>query len=118
MIVRLGAVDYLNARPLVYGLEMRTDLFSLRFDVPSKCAALLHERSIDVGMIPSIEYLRGREPYVIVPGSGIISNGTVASVALFSTKPVDQIRSFVCSVTKRSAWIHRSCRCLRRSTRC
>ena len=56
--VRLGAVDYLNARPLVYGLELRHG-FALRFDPPSKCAALLHEGSIDVGMIPSIEYLRG-----------------------------------------------------------
>ena len=49
-MVRLGAVGYLNARPLVYGLEMRTDIFSVRFDVPSKCAALLHEGSIDVGI--------------------------------------------------------------------
>ena len=56
--VRLGAVDYLNARPLVYGLELRHG-FALQFDPPSKCAALLHEGSIDVGMIPSIEYLRG-----------------------------------------------------------
>ena len=103
MIVRLGAVDYLNARPLVYGLEMRTDLFSLRFDVPSKCAALLHEGSIDVGMIPSIEYLRGREPYVIVPGSGIISNGPVASVALFSTKPVSQVRSIAADTSSRTS---------------
>jgi chorismate dehydratase len=103
LIVRLGAVDYLNARPLVYGLEMRTDLFSLRFDVPSKCAALLHERSIDVGMIPSIEYLRGHEPYVIVPGSGIISYGAVASVALFSTKPVNQIRSIAADTSSRTS---------------
>ena len=52
----LGAPsDYLNARPLVFGLELKP-LFALRFDVPSKCAALLHEGSIDVGMIPSIEY--------------------------------------------------------------
>ena len=102
-MVRLGAVDYLNARPLVYGLEMRTDIFSLRFDVPSKCAALLHEGSIDVGMIPSIEYLRGREPYLIVPGSGIISNGPVASVALFSTKPVTQIRSVAADTSSRTS---------------
>ena len=101
--IKLGAVDYLNARPLVYGLEMRTDLFSLRFDVPSKCAALLHEGSIDVGMIPSIEYLRGREPYQIVPGSGIISNGAVASVALFSTKPVNQIRSIAADTSSRTS---------------
>lgn len=102
-MVRLGAVDYLNARPLVYGLEMRTDIFSLRFDVPSKCAALLHEGSIDVGMIPSIEYLRGRAPYLIVPGSGIISNGPVASVALFSTKPVTQIRSVAADTSSRTS---------------
>ena len=49
--IRLGAVDYLNARPLVHGIEQRTDLFALQFDAPSKCATLLHEGAIDVGMI-------------------------------------------------------------------
>jgi chorismate dehydratase len=93
----------LNARPLVYGLEMRTDLFSLRFDVPSKCAALLHEGSIDVGMIPSIEYLRGHEAYRIVPRSGIISTGPVASVALFSTMPAGGIRSVAADTSSRTS---------------
>ena len=87
-IVRLGAVEYLNARPLVYGLELRNDLFSLRFDVPSKCAALLHEGSIDLGMIPSIEYLRG-PAYRIVPGIAIVSDGPVASVALFTDRSAE-----------------------------
>jgi chorismate dehydratase len=100
--VRLGAVDYLNARPLVYGLEMRNILFSLRFDVPSKCAALLHEGSIDVGMIPSIEYLRGHG-YLIVPGIGVVSDGPVASVALFSTKPLVQIRSIAADTSSRTS---------------
>ena len=101
--VHLGAVDYLNARPLVYGLELKSDLFSVRFDVPSKCAALLHEGSIDVGMIPSIEYLRGREAYRIVPGCGIISSGPVASVALFTTKPVEQIHSIAADTSSRTS---------------
>ena len=101
--VRLGAVDYLNARPLVYGLEMRTDLFSLRFDVPSKCAALLHEGSIDVGMIPSIEYLRGSAAYRIVRDCAIVSNGPVASVALFSTKPIEQVRSVAADISSRTS---------------
>lgn len=101
-IARLGAVDYLNARPLVYGLELRSDLFSLRFDVPSKCAALLHEGSIDVGMIPSIEYLRGTG-YRIVPGVGIISEGPVASVALFTTTPVERIRSIAADTSSRTS---------------
>jgi chorismate dehydratase len=100
--VRLGAVDYLNARPLVYGLEPGGPLFSVRFDVPSKCAALLHEGSIDVGMIPSIEYLRG-PGYRIVPGAGIVSDGPVASVALFTTKPVEQIRSIAADTSSRTS---------------
>ena len=56
--IRVGAVQYLNARPLVYGLDDQKELFSIDFDVPAKCASLLHERSIDLGLIPTIEYLR------------------------------------------------------------
>jgi chorismate dehydratase len=100
--ITLGAVDYLNARPLVYGLELRSDLFALRFDPPSKCAALLHEGSIDVGMIPSIEYLRG-QAYRIVPGMAIVSSGPVASVALFCKKPVDQVRSIALDTSSRTS---------------
>ena len=101
--VRLGAVDYLNARPLVYGLELHASQFSLRFDVPSKCAALLHEGSIDVGMIPSIEYLRGHEAYSIVPDLGIVSDGAVASVALFTLKPVAEVRTIAADTSSRTS---------------
>jgi chorismate dehydratase len=102
-VTRLGAVDYLNARPLVFGLELRNDLFSLRFDVPSKCAALLHEGSIDVGMIPSIEYQRGSSPYRIVPDMGIVSKGPVASVALFTSRPVEQLRCIAVDTSSRTS---------------
>jgi chorismate dehydratase len=102
-IIRLGAVDYLNARPLVHGLELKTRRFSLRFDVPSKCAALLHESSIDVGMIPSIEYLRGPDPYQIVRGVGIVSDGPVASVALFATGPLENVRTIAADTSSRSS---------------
>ena len=101
--VRLGAVDYLNARPLVYGLELHSARFSLRFDVPSKCAALLHEGSIDVGMIPSIEYLRGHDDYCIVPDLAIVSEGPVASVALFSSRPPSQIRTIAADTSSRTS---------------
>jgi len=102
-VTRLGAVDYLNARPLVFGLETKNELFALRFDVPSKCAALLHDGSIDVGMIPSIEYLRGPSPYRIVPGMGIISDGPVASVAIFSSRPIEQVRSIALDTSSRAS---------------
>jgi chorismate dehydratase len=102
-VTRLGAVDYLNARPLVFGLEQKNDLFALRFDVPSKCAALLHEGSIDVGMIPSIEYLRGSSPYHVVPRMGIISDGAVASVAVFSSRPIEHVRSIALDTSSRAS---------------
>jgi len=99
--VRVGAVDYLNARPLVFGLELRPG-FALRFDPPSKCAALLHEGSIDIGMIPSIEYLRGG-PYCAVPDVAIVSEGPVASVALFTKKPIGDIRSIAADTSSRTS---------------
>ena len=100
--IRLGAVDYLNARPLVHGLEQRPDLFALRFDPPSRCAVLLHEGSIDVGMIPVIEYCRGPE-YRIVPGMAIVSARTVASVALFTKVPVERIRTIAADTSSRTS---------------
>ena len=100
--VRLGVVEYLNARPLVYGLERRGDRFSLRFDVPSRCAKLLHARDVDLGIIPSIEYLRGG-PYLAVPGIAIGSEGPIASVALFTRKPLADIRTVALDTSSRTS---------------
>lgn len=99
--VRLGAVSYLNTKPLVHGLETRPDLFSLRFDVPAVCAALLHEGRVDLGLIPAIEYTRG--DYAIVPDVAIGSDGPIASVALFSRVPVSQITSLALDVSSRTS---------------
>jgi chorismate dehydratase len=101
--VRLGAVGYLNARPLVWGLDAFPDLFDLRFDVPSRCATLLHEGFTDIGMIPSIEFLRAPEPYRIVPDLGIISEGDVASVALFTRVPIRDVRRIGLDTSSRTS---------------
>jgi chorismate dehydratase len=99
--VRLGAVGYLNARPLVYGLE-QAPRFTVRYDVPSRCATLLHEGGIDVGLIPSIEYLRGG-PYTIVPNVAIASRGAVASVALYTKKAMADVRSIAMDTSSRTS---------------
>ena len=100
--VRVSAVEYLNARPLVHGLEARADLFDLRFDIPARCAAQLHDRSVDLGLIPSIEYLRGSD-YRIVPDLAVVSEGEVASVALFTTRPATSLRSIAVDSSSRTA---------------
>lgn len=99
-MVRLGAVSYLNVRPLVYTLDSNP-LFTLRYDVPSLCATLLDDGAIDLGMIPSIEALRGR--YRLVPDLGIISDGPVASVALFSKVPLKTIRRLGLDTSSRTS---------------
>jgi chorismate dehydratase len=100
--VRLGAVGYLNARPLVYGLEQQPR-FDLRYDIPSECARLLHAHTIDVGLIPSIEYLRGPQPYVFVPGPAVTSRGPVASVAIYTRVEPRDIRSIAMDTSSRTS---------------
>ena len=110
--VRLGAVGYLNARPLVYGLDVSTR-FDLRYDVPSECARLLHEGAIDVGLIPSIEYLRGGV-YRIAPDLAIASRGPVDSVAIYTTRPIADVRSIALDTSSRTSVALVSVLCARR----
>lgn len=100
--IRVSAVEYLNARPLVHGLEVRRDLFDLQFDIPAQCAKRLHDRSVDLGLIPSIEYAQ-RNDYRIVPDLGVVSEGEVASVALFTTRPATALRSVAVDSSSRTA---------------
>lgn len=98
---RIGAVSYLNARPLIWGLEARPDLFSVRVDLPSRCARLLHDGETDLGLIPAIDYLMG--DYLAVPGVAIGSDGPVQSVAVFSSRPMQDIRTVALDTSSRSS---------------
>lgn len=99
--IRLGAVDYLNVRPLVYGLE-RDPAFSLRFDPPSLCATLLRSGEIDLGMVPSIAYQLHMD-YRVVFGAAIASEGPVASVALFTKVPRERIRTIAADTSSNTS---------------
>ena len=99
--LRLGAVSYLNTKPLVYGLDAHPDQFDVRFDVPSKCAELLHENRVDLGLIPAIEYLRGR--YAIIPDISIASDGDVATVAVFTRKPIEDVETLALDLSSRTS---------------
>ena len=100
--VRLGAVGYLNARPLTWALDRAPDRWRIRYDVPSVCAALLHTGDVDLGLIPSVEYLRASD-YRLVPGVGIGSRGPVRSVALFTRVPLRSIRRLALDTSSRTS---------------
>ena len=80
--LRIGAVSFLNTRPLVYGLQANSDCI-LTLDKPSNLAEKLRLGEIDVGLIPIVEYLRGTGDR-IVPGICIASDGPVRTVKLYS----------------------------------
>jgi predicted solute-binding protein len=97
----------------VYGLDARPDLVSVRFDVPSVCASLLAEGAIDLGMVPSISYL-DRPDDRVVPGVCIGSDGPVASVALFTAKPIGDVRSVAVDTSSRTSAVLLKILCARR----
>ena len=100
--VRLGAVNYLNVRPLVYSLGAHPELVSLRYDTPAECARLLARGEIDLGMIPSIAYL-DRPGDRVVPRVCIGSDGPVASVALFTRKAMRDVRRIALDTSSRTS---------------
>lgn len=81
--IRIGAVSYLNTKPLVYGLELLAPNARILYDLPSRLASQLAAGELDVALIPSIEFLRGRD-YLIVSDACIACRGPVMSVKLFS----------------------------------
>jgi chorismate dehydratase len=91
--LRVSVVDFLNARPLTWGLlhEPPPGVEVLR-DTPSACAARLAAGEVDAGLIPSIEYQRipGLQA---VPGLGIAASSEVRSVLLVSDVSRERIRS-------------------------
>ena len=101
-MIRLGAVGYLNARPLVFGLD-DTPRFQVRYDIPSECARLLHAHETDLGLIPSIEYLRGLKPYGMVYGAAVTSKGPVKSVALYTRREPRDIRTVAMDTSSRTS---------------
>ncbi|MDR3618705.1 MAG: menaquinone biosynthesis protein [Paludisphaera borealis] len=90
--VRLGAVRYLNAKPLYYKLSEFAPDVAVSMEVPSRLADQLAAGELDVALIPSVEYLRGASRgYEILPGFAIAARGPVRSVKLFSRVPLGRI---------------------------
>lgn len=78
--LRLGAVQYLNTRPLVHGLAASG--VDVVYDLPSRLADRLAAGGLDVALIPVIELFRG-SGYRIVSDACIGCRGAVMSVKLF-----------------------------------
>ncbi len=90
--MRIGAVSYLNTKPLVYRLAELTPRHELTFDLPSRLADDLAAGRLDVALIPSVEFFQNPD-YAIVSDACIACRGPVRSVKLFSRTPLAAIRT-------------------------
>lgn len=95
--MRIGAVSYLNTKPLVEGLD-RTDVpgcsspIRLSFDLPSRLADQLASGQLDVALIPAVEFFRG-EDYTIISDACIASLGPVWSVRVLFCVPPAEVKT-------------------------
>jgi chorismate dehydratase len=101
-MIRVGAVNYLNTKPLIEQLEAIAPEAALSLELPSRLADRLAAGELDVALIPVIEYFRAAR-YKIVPGLSIASQGPVLSVTLFSRTPWARIHRVALDEGSRSS---------------
>jgi chorismate dehydratase len=92
--LRVGAVSYLNTRPLVFGIEqgLGSDRLDLTYDVPSVLASRMSAGELDLALLPVIE-LASIPGLVVVPGLAIGSHGDCRSVLLVAKTPIADVKS-------------------------
>jgi len=92
--MRIGAVSYLNTRPLLYGLQHHaiSESIELIEDYPANLARALEENTIDIGLVPVAVIPKLPEAHII-SNYCIGATGPVASVSIFSQVPMESITS-------------------------
>ena len=84
--IRIGAVSYLNSKPLIEGLAELAPEADLTLDYPSRLADDLGAGRLDVALIPSVEAFSDPE-YEIVSDACVASRGPVLSVKVYFRRP-------------------------------
>lgn len=91
---RVASVGFVNARPLIWGLERQRDV-ELQLDVPSRLLRRVHEGVADVALLPAIDYQR--DPALrIIPAGCIGCDGHTLTVRLFAKQPIERTRVLAC----------------------
>jgi len=102
--IRVGAVSYLNTKPLLYGVKRSSllDDIELIEEYPSKVADMLLSDEIDIGLVPVAIIPRMKEHYIVTDFC-IGAEGEVASVSLFSEVPINQVQKVLLDYQSRTS---------------
>lgn len=102
--IRIGAVSYLNTKPLIYALEhgAMKEQVELVVDYPSIIALQLMNNEVDAGLVPVsiVPYLKD---HYIISEYCIGCDGEVASVCLFSEVPLKQVKTILLDYQSRTS---------------
>ena len=102
--IRVGIVNYLNTKPLIYGLQKEpvNKMIELIGAYPAKLAQMLIDDEIDIGLIP-VAAIPQLPSYHIVGNYCIGAEGEIASVCLFSEVPMHEIKKVYLDYQSRSS---------------
>ena len=93
-MIRISAVNYLNATPFIYGINnsvyLKNHKIEVSLDIPSICAKKLINGDVDIGLIP-IATIPDVSNGSIISKYCIGANGKVGSVLLLSEVPLENI---------------------------
>jgi chorismate dehydratase len=91
--LRIGKIPYANLFPFFYYLENQCDNSFYRFIMghPSRLNRMLRDGLIDISPSSSIEYLKNKDIYSILPFLSISSKGRIDSIFLFSKYPLHEL---------------------------
>lgn len=87
---RIGCVSFLNAKPLIDGVDGHADA-QVKFDVPSRLLADLESGAVDMALCPVIDLQRSAVDLEIVPVGGIGCDGPTLTVRIYSHVPLERI---------------------------
>jgi chorismate dehydratase len=102
--IRVGIVNYLNTKPLLYGLQhspLINDIVLVQ-DYPAEIAKHLQADTIDIGLVP-VAVIPGLSNATITGTHCIGCDGPVASVCLFSEVPMAQVRTVLLDYQSRTS---------------
>lgn len=102
--IRVGIVNYLNTKPLLYGLQLPpvNEKIELTGAYPALLAQMLANDEIDIGLIP-VAAIPQLPSYYIVGNYCIGTEGETASVCLFSEVPMNRIEKVYLDYQSRSS---------------
>jgi chorismate dehydratase len=103
--IRVGAVSYLNTKPLIYGVKrsgLLMEKIVLSEEYPSKIAAGLLNDEIDVGLVPVAIIPLLKEAHIITDYC-IGAEQEVASVGIFSEVPMENIETVLLDYQSRTS---------------